>query len=233
MARLKHNTAANQAFVPAGMEYEEWRIRFEHSLKVGTTAWKGFKTWMSVEEESANKFKMPWANDVRDHVLRMMHAETSPLPNDKKARDNRAYTIKALKHLVAQLNSVLGHIRKTGVFVETDGGLGLDFSSDLEVFQHAANRAASSLALLEVRGPDSLRRDAIDQCLWFLESRDGWIPEAQAFALAKLALMAHGYRDVDLVDLDTPGGNGKVSKRKKTLVKLYWDTLDCVKRRIL
>jgi hypothetical protein len=226
MVRRKQNPAANQAFVPVPrVKFEVWRRRLESDLKVETNAWKGLKKWISIEEESAKKYQQSWAVDgrgVRGHVLESLYKNTGPFPDDKKARNNRACTMNLLKNLIPLLDDLTEHLQRTGVVVESDGGVELDFSKDLQIYYKAANSARYSLALLKARGPESLRRDAVDQCLWFLTTIARTIPESQAYALAQLALKAHGYRLIDLADLNNAKIRaGKVRRRKAALNKLY------------
>lgn len=230
MARSKQNSAADKAFVPAArVEFKEWRRRFELSLSVGTNASKGFKKLMDREEASRKELRKKYpateTEDVQSHILRLIYGETSPVIEDDKTRKNREYTKTALNNLIAQLGQVIGHLRTTGVLVESFGGVELDFSRDLEVYQRAANSARYSLELLEVRGPESLRRDAVDQCLSFLLMIEDVMPESQANPLARLALLAHGYRDVDVVDLqEKEVRGGKVRIRRNALRERYSKT---------
>jgi len=156
------------------------------------------------------------------------YRETSALPqqNDEALKK----LTKALKKLVAQLGVVIGAISTAGAKVESQGGIGLDLSPDLHLFHKARNSATATLELPEAKGPESLRRDAVDQCLFFLSTLEGLVPESQANDLARLALKAHGYADVALTDLDEDKiRSGKVRKRKDALRKRCEDALVKVK----
>jgi len=126
--------------------------------------------------------------------------------------------------------ALLNRRGQAGAKVESQGGIGLDLSPDLHLFHKARNSATATLELPEAKGPESLRRDAVDQCLFFLSTLEGLVPESQANDLARLALKAHGYADVALTDLDEDKiRSGKVRKRKDALRKRCEDALVKVK----
>jgi len=208
---------------PAPVSFQEWRRTFESSLRVGTPGWKAFRELLHQEEQSREKLHLPRLDDMRGHVLKKICEETSPRPPQDK---NAPVLAKALKKVIAQLGVLIATIAKAGGKVETDGGLSLDLSTDLHLFHKARNSATATLELLEAKGPESLRRDAPDQSLWFLSMLDGLVPESQANALAQLALEAHGYPDVELTDLAADNvRSGKVRKRKDAFRKLHENTL--------
>jgi hypothetical protein len=220
MKKPKQKSRLGQAPTVGTVGFPEWRKRFDSMLRVGTAAWKAFRTLLEQEQQSRVKWQLQ-LEDLRGQVLDSIYKETSPLPAfDENALKDLAHTQKALKDLVTQLNSVIGKIRTTGVVVVSYGGVRLDFSADLEIYQRAANSARYSLQMLEARGPESLRRDAVDQGLSFLLSLEGLVPESEANALAKLALKAHGHHESDLTDLDDVR-SGKVRKRKDALRERY------------
>jgi hypothetical protein len=151
-----------------------------------------------------------------------IYRETSALPEQNDVPERLA---KSLKNLIEQLGVVISTITTAGAKVETQGGLGLDLSADLHLFHKVRNSATATLELLEVKGPDSQRRDAVDQCLSFLQTLEGVVPESQANELAQLALEAHGYALDALSDLDADKiRSGKVRKRKGALSKRAKDT---------
>jgi hypothetical protein len=193
-------------------------------LIVGTPASKAFRELVKQEAQSREKFHLPKLPDLRGHVMEGIYRETStfPRPNEKALNE----LSKALKKLVAQLGVVISAISTAGGEVESQGGISLDLSADLHLFHKARNSATATLELLEVKGPESLRRDATDQCLSFLLTLEGLVPETQANDLAQLALKAHGYPDVALTDLGTERvRSGKVRKRKDALGKRVEDAL--------
>jgi hypothetical protein len=227
MKERKQRRSVAQKSSPAPVSFQEWRKKFESSLRVGTLAWKAFRELLKQEGQSSEKFHWPKPEDVRGHVLKNIYEETSPRPPLDK---NAPVLAKALKKLVPQLSIVIAAISNAGAKVESYSGLGLDLSADLHLFHKARNSANATLELLEAKGPESLRRGAPDQSLWFLSMLDGVVPEPQANALAKLALEAHGYPDVELTDLDISSvRGGKIRKRKDAFRKLYENVMLKVK----
>jgi hypothetical protein len=217
MKKRKSGISGVQKSNPAPVSFQEWRKKFESSLRVDTPAWKAFRELLKREKQSSEKFHLPKPEDVRGDLLRRIYEETSPRPQD----ENAPALAKTLKKLVPQLSAAIAVISISGSKVVTDGGLGLDLSSDLHLLHKVRNSATATLGLLEAKGPESLRRDASDQGLWFLSMLDGIGTEMQANELCKLALEAHGYPDVELTDLDISNTRGgKIRHRKDTLRKL-------------
>ncbi len=224
MKRRKRSHSPNLRSTPAPLGFHEWRKRFESSLIVGTPASKAFRELVRQEAQSREKYHLPKLLDLRGYVMEGIYRETSALPeqNDEALKK----LTKGLKKLVAQLGVVIGTISTAGAKIESRGGLSLDLAADLHLFHKARNSATATLELLDVKGPESVRRDATDQCLSFLLMLEGRVPESQANDLAQVALKAHGYADDTLTDLGTDKvRSGKVRKRKDALRKRAKDTL--------
>jgi len=222
MKKRKRNRSPNLRSTPLPLAFHKWRKRFESSLFVGTPASEAFRELLKEEIQSREKLQMPKLLDLRGHVMERIYRETSALPQQNEAPKRLT---KGLKELVAQLGVVIATITTAGAKIESEGGLSLDLSADLHLFHKARNSATATVELLEVKGPESPRRDAADQCLIFLLTLKGLVPESQANDLAQVALSAHGYADDALTDLDTDNvRSGKVRKRKDALRKRAKDT---------
>ena len=224
MKKRKRSRSPNPKSTPAPLDFHAWRKRFESSLVVGTPASEAFRELLKQEAQSREKFNLPKLQDLRRHVMEGIYRETSALPEQNDQVPERL--ARGLKELVTQLGVVIATITTAGGKIESRGGLSLDLSADLHLFHKVRNSASATLELLEVKGPDALRRDAADQCLSFLLSLEKLVPEAQANELAQMALSAHGYADDALTDLGIGEvRSGKVRKRKDALRKRAKDTL--------
>jgi hypothetical protein len=224
MKKRKRSDSRNLRSTPAPLDFVAWRKRFEASLVVGTRASKAFRELLKKEAQSRERLHLPKLLDLPGYVMEGIYRETSTLPEQNDRVPERL--AKLLKGLVEQLGFVIGTITTAGAKVESQAGVSLDLSTDLHLFHKARNSATATLELLEVKGPESMRRDAADQCLSFLLTLEGLVPESQANDLAQVALKAHGYTEDALTDLAIgEERSGKVRKRKDALRKRYKDTL--------
>ena len=223
MKKRKQSHSSNLRSTPVPLAFHEWRKRFESSLFRGTPASKAFHKLLKEEAQSREKLHQPKLLDLRGYVMEGIYRETSAIPEQHDHVPERLAT--GLKGLVEQLGFVIGTITTAGAKVESQAGVSLDLSTDLHLFHKARNSATATLELLEVKGPESVRRDAADQCLSFLLMLEGLVTESQANDLAQVVLKAHGYTEDALTDLDTDKvRSGKVRKRKDALRKRYEDT---------
>jgi hypothetical protein len=224
MKKRKRSDSPNLRSTPAPLDFVAWRKRFESSLVVGTPASKAFRELLKQEEQSRERLHLPKLPDLRGYVMEWIYKETSAVREQNYRVPERLAWL--LKELVEQLGAVIGTITTAGAKVESQAGVDLDLSTDLHLFHKARNSATATLELLEVKGPESVRRDATDQCLSFLSVLEGRVPESQANDLAQVALKAHGYTEDALTDLAIgEERSGKVRKRKDALRKRYEDTL--------
>jgi hypothetical protein len=138
MTGRKQRRSVAQKSSSAPVSFQEWRKKFESSLRVGTLAWKAFRELLKQEEQFSERFHLPKAEDIRGRVLKNIYKETSPRPPLDK---NAPVVAKALKKLVAQLSTVIAGISEAGEKVESYSGLGLDLSADLHLFHKARNSA--------------------------------------------------------------------------------------------
>jgi hypothetical protein len=122
-----------------------------------------------------------------------------------------------LADLTTDIEAFVAHIKKTGAEVESNYGLSVKLTRVLEALEEAAYASRRTLVFLHqsnVQCPD-----AIDYCLFLLRACTG-VPRRQAHALAKLALLAHGYPESDLTSLNPDKIHpGNIRKRKAAYKK--------------
>ena len=223
MRKRKRSDSPSLKSTPATPDFVVWRKRFESYLFNGTPASEAFRELHKQEAQSREARTRLRVLDLRGYVMEWIYRETSAVPEQQNRVPESLAML--LKELVEQLGAVIRTITTAGARVESQAGVDLDLSTDLHLFHKARNSATATLELLEVKGPESVRRDATDQCLSFLLMLEGRVPESQANDLARLALKAHGYTEDALTDLDTDKvRSGKVRKRKDALRKRYEDT---------
>lgn len=182
-----------------GKDFDEWRKCFEASLSGEPAAREGFYGWIQIEEQIASKFEVPWRDDCRGHVLEVIHGSTSPCPAlEEKTRKINNYTRTELRKLLSQLKGMADHLRSIGRIVTTPV-IDVDMSGVLKSYEIAARETSETLKFI-----DSFSRQPklIEQYMPLLATVTiSGFPEKQIYALAYLAMKAHGYEDTDLVPL--------------------------------
>lgn len=220
--QTKAKSSAKRAtpFKFKGRAFDEWRKRFEASLKVGTDAHKRFVSWIEVEEVTAAKFNLPWRDDCRGHVLESLHADTSPDPHfEQGARKNNEYIKKELGEIRLKLENLAKAIRQRGIFPPDISFFPIYTDDLLKSFDCAAREAARIFALVD--RPYSHQPQILDQCMPLFRSSNA--PLREVCDLAYLAMKAHGYEDTELtaLNVETVRSKGTVRNRKKAELNRY------------
>jgi hypothetical protein len=199
MAREKKTERRDgSAVMPPKVDFQTWKKRFD--LVVNSPAWECFKALMAREydwlETSAP------APDKRTKCLLFIYEMTACRAFSPTTQITNKYTRGALEKLTPQIEDFIARLRKArGTVLANDNLLVID----LKLLDQALAKAAeiSRFYLLCLQRPYAHQTNAIDQSLFLLGIlRRNNFPEEQAYALVKLALIAHGFHANDLVEFD-------------------------------
>jgi hypothetical protein len=244
------------ALIIAAMTFEQWRKRFERSLRNGTPAWKAFEAWRKHLENfqhSASQMASggalrkpspkgvplsPFTANPESYIMAFLYSATlPPSENDvqlqKKQHKQDEYVLKELERLAKEAEGFVARFskRETGTRVASeDDYLKVDLAPLLQQYKEVAQ--SSRWAILLLRRPYLHKPDVLDRCLGLIADltrrriREGkvgvpvindrqlGIPESQALALIRSALLAQGHSEEEIASLDPlKARDGNVRKR--------------------
>ena len=194
-AKPKHTTKKKRATPPA-LDFRTWRVRFERSLIGRTDAAKALDRWQrSLNAMEEREPCPPW--DIkydRAMLIRMIYRDTCPQPELNEIEQQRSiHSLDALHALVTTIDGVVEGMKKPGGRAPYRcGAKTYDLSEIMKALEVMAHRIRATL--MDLRDLHSQPADAIGRCFPLLYSLSH-LPNKQAYALAMLALKAHGYED--------------------------------------
>jgi hypothetical protein len=225
--------------------FEQWRPRFEKSLVARTTAWNSLQTYVGfLKEHPLPRPPLETRTDVRTDALRSIYELTCPAPeqsNQKRIRDAHIrHNLRKLTTLAETLISDLqdARVEQRWIFVTNDNQ---DYMVDLAPlqaeFQDVVRSSRRVLSHLEWRGHLKRKSQDIGFHLALILERKCNLRQRDAFPLIRLALLAHGYPEDALEDLNLSKIRaGNFRRRKKAYLqrlaswyKVFFSTPDADK----
>jgi hypothetical protein len=218
VVKQSNQSAAVAAAKPPKVDFKTWKKKFDGLLRVKTDAWLAVEALLCREEAWLEQSLSKPVPDRRTARLNYVYNMTSCSEFPKNILKEDEYTRKKLDEVTSEIEAFMAHIEKREAHVlSTDGLLVMDMSPVFKSFKMAALASRNVLACLQP--PYARLRKVTDDCLSFLINLNNLdIPEKQAFALCKLALIAHGFKDTDLEEFtDEKIFSGNVRKRRNAL----------------
>ena|ERR1035437_6432355 len=211
-------SAHKRSSLPDRVDFSTWKQNVARFLAIKSPAGEAFLCWLQKKMDSA-RFIGDVEGAEMDSLLESAYHMTRPQLASESEKKKRDFATLKISELLPVLESAIGALKATdSKLVPKDGTPALTLSALQHHLEEAAFETKNVLLILERQY--MREADALNHCIMFLTELSNYkVPAADALALGRVLMKAHGFSDEELEDFSKRSvETGRVRKRRSDFV---------------
>lgn len=218
-------SAPKRSSLPDRVDFSTWKQNVARFFAIKSPAGEAFLCWLQKKMDHA-RFIGDVEGAEMDSLLESAYHMTRPQLASQSEKKRHDFAVLKIGELLPVLEDTVRVLKATdSKLVPKDGSP----AHTLTALQHHLEEAAIEIksTLLVFERKYMREADALNHCIMFLTELNNYkIPEADALALGRVLMKAHGFSDDDLEDFSKRSvETGKVRKRRSDFVNNWFTTM--------
>lgn len=210
--------------LPDRVDFQTWKQNVARFLSIKSPAGEAFLCWLQKKRDFAVHIGAQEDAEI-DSLLATAYNMTRPQLGSLAEKARHDYAALKIREILPALEDTIRAMKATNSqLVPEDGIPPLNLSSFQRHLENAESEAKGILLFLD--RPNMREADALNHCIMFLSQLHEYrVPEADALALGRVLMRAHGFSDDDLGDFSKRSvDSGKARKRRSNYVSNWFNT---------